>query len=104
LPAPTFYESRWDPRSGRYELFLEHIDDWTLKYHDLDHWTTAAGRLAELHAHFAAPSRELARADFLLRLDRPYFEAWAARAVRAAGAASADLGRAAERALRGHGD
>jgi aminoglycoside phosphotransferase (APT) family kinase protein len=104
LPVPRFHESGWDPQSGTYELVLEHVDDWSLKYHDLEHWMTAARRLAELHAHFAARPAELERADFLLRLDREYFEAWAARAITAAGAVSPDLARHAERALGGHGE
>jgi aminoglycoside phosphotransferase (APT) family kinase protein len=102
LPAPALYGSRRNPATGRHEVFLEHVDDWNLKYHGLEHWTTAAARLADLHAHFAARPEQLRRADFLLRLDQAYFRAWATRAVEAAGAASAELGQRLEHALRDH--
>jgi len=104
LPAPAFYGARHNPATGRHEVFLEHIDDWNLKYQGLEHWTTAAARLADLHAHFAARPQELRAAGFLLRLDRAYFAAWAGRAVETAGAASAALGRSLEHALRDHDD
>ena len=102
LPAPAFYGSRRNPATGRHEVFLEHIDDWNLKYQRLEHWATAAARLADLHAHFAARTGELRRTDFLLRLDQDYFAEWAARAVAAVGAAAPALARRLELALRAH--
>jgi aminoglycoside phosphotransferase (APT) family kinase protein len=104
LPVVGFQDARWDPGSGSWGLVLEHIDDLDLRYQGLEHWITAARRLGELHAHFAARRPELERADFLLRLDGAYFEAWAARAVAAARAVSTGHGRAAGRALHAHRD
>jgi aminoglycoside phosphotransferase (APT) family kinase protein len=102
LPAPRCYAARPDGLAGGWALVLEHVDGWSLKYHGLEQWTVAAGRLGELHAHFAGRADDLAAAGFLLRLDAAHFAGWAERAVRAAGAVSADLGRAAARALRAH--
>jgi Phosphotransferase enzyme family len=102
LPVPRFYGSRWNPESHRNELFLEHIDDWNLKYHGLEHWTTAARRLADFHSCFASKGDELAQSDFLLRLDSTYFRAWAARSLAAVGTVSARAARKLERILRRH--
>jgi hypothetical protein len=63
------------------ELYLEHLDGLDLRYQGLERWYLAARRLAELHRHFAERADALRASDFLLRLDRPYFEAWAERAV-----------------------
>jgi Phosphotransferase enzyme family len=102
LDTPRFYGSRWDARTGRHDLFLEYVDAWSLKYHDLDQWATAVRRLAALHAAFARQGGALARHDFLLRLDGSYLGAWAARAVATAGEASAALGRRLERVVADH--
>jgi aminoglycoside phosphotransferase (APT) family kinase protein len=98
LPVPRYYGSRWNAATRRREMYLEHVPDWSLKYTDLEHWFTAARRLAQLQAHFAARAEELLGRDFLLRLDAGYFQAWAERA-RAAVARhcpeiASDLGRA----------
>src|SRR5258705_8553555 len=53
LPVPRYYGSRRNAATGRLELYLEYINDWPLKYHGLEHWATAAQRLAALHSHFA---------------------------------------------------
>jgi aminoglycoside phosphotransferase (APT) family kinase protein len=90
LPVPRYFGSRWNGGTGRHELYLEHIDDWSLRYHDLEHWFTAAQRLADLHAHFAS-ANELGDADFLLKLDQPYFAAWAGRAQTAVAQQSNEL-------------
>jgi aminoglycoside phosphotransferase (APT) family kinase protein len=81
LPVPRYYGSRWNGATQRYELYLEYIDDWNLKYHELKYWFAAARRLADLHAHFARRHDELSACDFLLRLDGNYFRAWGQRAV-----------------------
>lgn len=69
-------------RDGRArELYLEYLDGLDLRYRGLEHWYVAAGRLADLHRHFAErPDLHRAR-QFLLRLDERYFEAWAERAL-----------------------
>src|SRR5215212_2279023 len=36
LPVSRYYGSRWNGATTRYELFLEYIDDWNLKYHELE--------------------------------------------------------------------
>jgi hypothetical protein len=102
LDTPHFYGSRWDARAGRHDLFLEYVDAWSLKYHDLDHWVTAVRRLAVLHASFARQGGALARHDFLLRIDGSYLGAWATRAVAAAHEASAAVGRRLERVVGDH--
>jgi aminoglycoside phosphotransferase (APT) family kinase protein len=91
LPVPRHYGSRWNAATGRHELFLEYVDDWPLKYQSLEHWVTAARRLAHLHAHFAERRELLRSCDFLLRLDVPYFAAWATRACSAVGKLSSEL-------------
>jgi phosphotransferase family enzyme len=83
LPVPRYYGSRWNAASGRTDVYLEYIPDWSLKYTDLEHWFTAARRLAQLQAHFAARPERLLVCDFLLRLDPGYFHAWAERALAA---------------------
>ena len=91
LPVPKYYGSRRNSATSRLELFLEYIDDWPLKYHGLEHWATAAQRLASLHSHFAARADALMACDFLLRLDVDYFAAWAQRALDALANQSAEL-------------
>jgi aminoglycoside phosphotransferase (APT) family kinase protein len=99
LPVPRYFGSRRNDASGCVEVYLEHIDDWNLKYQALEHWFAAARRLAALHAHFARREAELRASDFLLRFDARWFSGWAARAAQAAGANSAEcraaLGRIA---------
>ncbi|MBA2439814.1 MAG: phosphotransferase [Thermoleophilaceae bacterium] len=102
LPAAAFLAARTSAFSGVHYLALEHVDDWSLKYQELEHWYTAARRLAELHAHFAARVDDLRDCDFLLRLDQSYFAAWADRGVDAVERASTPLGRRLRQALRGH--
>jgi Phosphotransferase enzyme family len=91
LPVPAYYGSAWNPGSKRLELYLEHIDGWNLKHHELEHWFTAGRRLARLHALLAAQRDRLRAADFLLRLDAPYFTGWADSAFSAVAAQSAEL-------------
>jgi aminoglycoside phosphotransferase (APT) family kinase protein len=91
LPVPRFLGSAWNDATGRRELFLEHVDGWNLKYQGLQHWYTAARRLAQLHLAFASQGDRLRRRGFLLRLDREYLLAWAGRAVAAVSSISAEL-------------
>jgi len=94
LPVPRYYGSRRDERSGRRELYLEYLPDWSLKYQDLDHWFAAAPALARLHAHFAPRARELEACGYLLRLDADYFRAWTERARAVVGRDSVALAAA----------
>jgi len=91
LPAAKYYGSRWNEVTKRREVFLEYVDDWNLKYQGLEHWFTAARRLAQFHAHFAARAERLLASDFLLRLDAPYFYAWAGRALSEVAEQSAEI-------------
>src|SRR5437879_7113732 len=91
LPVPKYCGSRRNEATGRVELYLEYIDDWPLKYHGLEHWMTAAQRLADFHSHFASRAEVLRNRDFLLRLDSAYFAAWAQRALAALADQSAQL-------------
>ena len=81
LPVPRYYGSARNGESGRLEVFLQYVDDLSLKYQPVTHWLTASRRLAELHAHFAARGAELSGRGFLLRLDTDYLRGWADRAV-----------------------
>jgi hypothetical protein len=103
LPVPRYYGTRWNEATGRHEVFLEHVADWDLRYQGLEHWFTAARQLAHLHARFAAPAGELLACDFLLRLDAPYFRAWAGRALAVLASLSAGLAADFEGALGNYG-
>jgi hypothetical protein len=94
--APRCYGTRVDSESGRFELYLEHIADWDLRYQGLEHWVEAARVLARLHRTFAGRVDEH---DFLLSLDREYLLAWALRAAAAVQAGPAGLGRRLEALL-----
>ena len=91
LPAVKYYGSRWNEMTKRREVFLEYIDDWNLKYHNLEHWFTAARRLAHLHAYFATRAERISDCDFLLRLDDRYLCEWANRALSVVADQSAEL-------------
>jgi thiamine kinase-like enzyme len=91
LPVVKFFGSRWNETTNRFEVFLEYIDDWNLKYHSLEHWFTAARRLAHLHAHFATITNKLLASDFLLRFDANYFNEWANKALSEVASQSYDL-------------
>lgn len=91
LPVIRYYGSTWDDATKRHALFLEYVDDWNLKYQSIEHWLTAARRLAHLHAHFASQPERLRAGDFLLRFDAAYFHAWADRALACVAEQSASL-------------
>jgi len=91
LPVVRYYGWRWDETTKRRELFLEYIDDYKLEWHELEHWFTAAHRLAYLHAHFAQRVEKLLACDFLLRFDSTYFMEWANRALCTVGNQSVEL-------------
>jgi Ser/Thr protein kinase RdoA (MazF antagonist) len=99
LPVPAFYGAEWDAACARHELVLEHVDAWSLKYHALEHWITAARRLAVLHAHFRERPEALQDAEFLLRLDGEYVRAWSERAFAAVGGVSVVLGQRLRRTV-----
>src|SRR5262249_27717806 len=67
------------------------VPDWDLRYQGLEHWFTAARRLARLHAHFGARAGRLLSCDFLLRLDGVQMRRWADRALAVLARQSADL-------------
>ena len=81
LPVVRYYGSRANSATGRREMYLEYVDDWKLKYHELRHWFTAARALAQLHAHFARRREELLACDFLMRFDERYLDGWVRRAA-----------------------
>jgi Phosphotransferase enzyme family len=81
LPVARCLGFRRDPDGGAWELYLEYLDGLDLRYRGLEHWYMAGAGLAELHRHFAGRPDALRSCEFLLKLDEPYFEAWAKRAV-----------------------
>jgi Ser/Thr protein kinase RdoA (MazF antagonist) len=84
-------------------VFLEFVDDWNLTDHHLEHWFTAARRLAQLHARFAGRVEQLGSSDFLLRLDGQYLCDWAARALCALRRESAGLAGELSGVVDGYG-
>jgi thiamine kinase-like enzyme len=99
LPVPRFLGSSWNEATGRWQLFLEYIDGWNLKYQELRHWYAAARQLAQLHRAFAGRGDRLLGREFLLRLDRDYLFAWAERAVASVGSLSAELASRLQRTV-----
>jgi aminoglycoside phosphotransferase (APT) family kinase protein len=99
LPVPQWIGGGWNPAAGRHDLYLEHIDDWDLRYQSLRYWYLAAGRLGRLHGTLARARADLATSDFLLRLDAGYFDAWAGRALDAVRPQSRRLARRYERVV-----
>src|SRR5215208_2232639 len=99
LPAVRYYGSEWDEAARRRDLFLEYVPDWDLRYQELEHWFTAARRLASLHAHFAARAGQLLACDYLLRLDADYLREWAERALDVVGTYDATLRAALARVV-----
>jgi hypothetical protein len=99
VAAPRYYGTRVDDESGHFELYLEHIADWDLRYQGLEHWLEAARALALLHRAFSGRVGEEA---FLLSLDRGYLIAWAERAAAAVEAAPGGLGRRVASLLAAH--
>jgi len=99
LPVSKYYGSRWNGRSHCHEVLLEYIDGWNLKYHDLEHWFSAARRLAHLHAHFAAQADKLWSCQYLLHFHARYYSEWAARALASVAEQSAELATALEAVL-----
>jgi hypothetical protein len=103
LPVPRCFGSRWNAATARHELYLEYVDDWPLRYHGIEHWVTAAHRLGAFHAHFAGKADVLRSCDFLLRLDREYFAAWAGRACAAVAEQSAEFANRLQDTLASYG-
>jgi aminoglycoside phosphotransferase (APT) family kinase protein len=102
LPVPRCHGSRRDDTAGVYELFLEYVGGDILKYHDYEHWFTAARRLAHLHKHFASRAKDLAACPYLLRFDRTYLRAWADRALTVVSERSAESARQLEPIVRSY--
>lgn len=80
LPVPTFYGALWNTDSGRQELYIEYIDDWSLKYQPIDNWYAAARVLADFQVSMARRQDEIAHCDVLQPLDAHYFWGYAERA------------------------
>lgn len=99
LPVPDWVGGGWNEAIQRYDLYLEHIGDWDLRYHDVEYWYLAARRLGDLHRTFARERAALLSSDYLLRLDAAYFDAWAHRALEAVQRQSTELGRRHERVV-----
>jgi hypothetical protein len=102
LPVPKYYGSRRNAATGRLELYLEYIDAWPLKYHGLEHWATAAHRLAQFHSHFGDRAQAIRSCDFLLRLDGDYFAIWAQRALAALAGQSGELAEQLKGVITGY--
>lgn len=102
LPVPRYYGSNWNETTKRLEVFLEYIDDWNLKYHDLEYWFIAARRLAQFHAYFATRAEKLLACDFLIHFDASYFYEWADRALSVLRDQSAELAAELSLAVRGY--
>jgi aminoglycoside phosphotransferase (APT) family kinase protein len=103
LPVPRFYGCEWNTESGRRELFLEYVDDWSLRYQSLEYWAAAARALARLHRSFAERRDFVRSRRFLLRIDEGYVRAWARRAVEATSSICPALGTRLQRAVAGIG-
>ncbi len=99
LPVARFCGWEWNGTTRRFELFLEYVDDLTLNYQELEHWFTAARRLANFHAYFARRVEALSGCSFLLRLDEAHVYEWADRAVTAVASRSAELARKLRRII-----
>lgn len=82
LPVVACYGCEKSATSDRFMLFLEYVDGWSLEYHDLEHWVTAARRLAALHVRLRAKARSLETSRHVLQLDGSYYRSWAGRALR----------------------
>ncbi|MDB4441913.1 aminoglycoside phosphotransferase family protein [bacterium] len=96
LPVAKYYGSKWNDKTKRRELFLEYIDDWNLQYHDLEHWFTAARRLAHFHMFFANQAKKLLNCEYLLRFDDVYLCEWAGMALSAVADQSGELAKKLE--------
>jgi len=88
-PVPAFVGSRWDARTERYDLILEYVDGWNLKYHGVERWVDAARALGRLQAHFVGSV--LLDHPALLRFDRPTLVESARRALSSVRIAYAEL-------------
>lgn len=93
LPVPRCFGAVESPASGRIQLFLEYVDDWNLKYQDLEHWYRAAQELGRMHAWFAARPASIEGCPVLQRLGAEYVWTWAALAAKEADRRDARLGR-----------
>lgn len=100
VPVPSTLGGGWNEAIGRHDLYLEHIDDWDLRYQEVEYWYLAAGRLGHLHSAFAQAREELLASEYLLRFDAAYFHAWAHRALESVRRQSTHLGRRHEQVVR----
>lgn len=91
LPVARYYGSCWNQTTRRREVFLEYVRDWNLRYHEMEHWFTAARRLARMHAHFAGRVGKLLTCEFLLQFSGNHFYEWSRRALSVVAEQSAEL-------------
>jgi len=103
LPVAKYFGSRWSKTTHQYELFLEYVAGWNLKYHDICQWIAAARRLAHFHAQFARDSERLRAAPFLLHFDAAYVRDWVGRALAVTAARSGELAIRLESVVRRYG-
>ena len=82
---------------------MEYVEDWNLKYHDLEHWFAAARQLARFHAYFAGRREFLQSSEILLPLDGRHFAKWAERAVSVVADRSAGLAAPMRKVLASYG-
>jgi hypothetical protein len=78
--VPHCYGSSWNDDARTGWLLLEYVDDWCLKYHELQYWFEAARQLARFQRDRAKELATLWQNEFLLRLDGDYFASWFDRA------------------------
>lgn len=103
LPVPAYYGARPRPGTDRHALYLEYVDDHSLKYQGLESWYRAAEAVGGLHAAFAGRVRELEGSGVLLLLDGAYFERWVDRARTEVAAHVPELAPGVEALLSGYG-
>ena len=103
LPVPSWVGGGWNEAIGRHDLYLEHIDDWDLRYQSLEYWYLTADRLGDLHRELAQARGDLLATDYLLRFDTAHFIAWAHRARASVRLVSPELGRRYERVVTNFG-
>ena len=103
LPVPRYLGSGMSPDTGRIELFLEYLDDWNLKYHDLASWYRAACELGRLHAWFAERPSAIEARPSLQRLGGEYAWSWARRAADEAARRGPELKERLARLLNRYG-
>jgi aminoglycoside phosphotransferase (APT) family kinase protein len=102
LGTARYYGAAWDESRHRFWLLLEFVDGVQVRYCEFDQWVKAAGWLGRMQAHFVECVDSLEGHDFLVRHDREFFSATAARALRAVALISSRLRARLSAVLRSH--